>query len=111
MRSGFISLETLQGINQQALAALLSARLEREHQARQAGQVTPLLDRVEAVSLVDANAAAFIAECDALGIESQADTEQRASSASYRQFLESVVDDAEYTAYIEHRRAPSASEY
>lgn len=117
MRKGSISLEMLESINQQALAVLLSARLEREHLARQSDQPAPLLNRVEAVSLVDVNASAFIAECDALGIESQADMStayrqtRHADSAGYRQFLEDTVDDAEYIAYIEHRYTPRASEY
>ncbi|GHO57879.1 hypothetical protein KSB_63540 [Ktedonobacter robiniae] len=51
------------------------------------------------MSLVDVNASAFIAECDALGIESQTDT-----STTYRQARH--ADNTEYAAYIEHRYTP-----
>ena len=78
-----ITRETLASINQRALASVLAERLEIEHMARAIGKSSPLLDRAERiveVSLVEVNAANFVAECDMLGIESQADDSERAGA-------------------------------
>lgn len=65
-------------VNNRLTAGRILARLVREQEARNAGQPSPLLDRIESVSLIDANATTFIAECDSIGIVSQADDSQRA---------------------------------